>query len=142
MSLAYGHQPGGIQPPGMAHGQPMGPAQAHPGPVGHPMALHPGVSGATGPHVTQAGPMMAAMQMQPGVGGPGAPSTQALLHLTPNQQMMPQQVQQASKSNYFPSSAALLNADNFLGSCAKSDVANAHSTTTTPAAPAAHKYDD
>jgi hypothetical protein len=97
MNAAYGPQPGAMQPPGMAHGQPMGPAQGHPGPVGHPMAMHPGVSGATGPHVTQAGPMMGGMQLQPGVGGPGGPSAHALSHLTPNPQMMPQHMQQASK---------------------------------------------
>ena len=98
MNVAYGHQPGAMQPPGMAHGQPMGPAQGHQGPVGHPMAIHPGVSGAAGPHVTQAGPMMAGMQIQPGVGGPGVPNAHALSHLTPNG-MIPQQMQQASESD-------------------------------------------
>jgi hypothetical protein len=97
MNVAYGPQPGAMQPPGMSHGQPMGPTQGHPGPVGHPMAMHPGVSGATGPHVTQAGPMMAGMQIQQGVGGPGVPSAHALSHLTPSQ-MMPQQMQ-ASESD-------------------------------------------
>ena len=98
MNLTHGPQTGGMQPPGMTHGQPMGPAQGYPGPVGHPM-MHPGASGAAGPHVTQAGPMMAGMQIQPGVGGPGVPSAHALSHLTPNPTMMPQ-MQQASKSDF------------------------------------------
>lgn len=96
MNLTYAPQAGGMQPPGMAHSQPMGPAQGHPGPV-HPMAMHPVVSGAAGPHVTQAGPMAAGMQIQPGVGGPGVPSAHAVAHLTPNPTMLGQQVQQASK---------------------------------------------
>jgi len=89
--------PAGMQPPGMPHGQPMGPGQGHPGPVGPQMGIHAGVSGPAGPHGPQAGPMMAGMQMQPGVGGPGAPNAHAMAHLQ-NQQMMPQQMQQASKS--------------------------------------------
>jgi len=100
MNLAYGPQTGGMQPPAMAHGQPMGPAQGHPGPVGHPMAMHSGVSGATGPHVPQAGPMVAGIQMQPGVGGPG-PSAHALSHLNPNPIMLPQQMQQSSKPDLY-----------------------------------------
>lgn len=99
MNIAYGPQAGGMQPPGMAHVQPMGPTQGHPGQVGHPMAMHPGVSGAAGPHVTQAGPMVAGMQIQPGAGGPGGPSAHALSHLTPNPTVTPQQMQQASKSD-------------------------------------------
>lgn len=92
MNVAFPPQPGGMQPPVMAPGQHMGPAQGHPGQVGHPMGIHPGVSGA-GPHVTQASPMMAGMQMQPGM----AHNAHALSHPTPTPQMIPQQMQHASK---------------------------------------------
>ena len=78
---------GGMQHPGIAHGQQMGPGQVpHPGQqMGQQMQMHPGASAPGGP---QAGPMMAGMQ--PGM-GPGGPSAHAMSHLTPGGQMMQQQ---------------------------------------------------
>ena len=124
---AYQPQPGGMHPGMPTHGHPgMAPT---PGPhMGQPM-MHPGVSGPGQPHVGQAAVMgmqqnghmgvmpgghhpgaagalgMPGQPGQPGQGmggqsmAGGAPNAHALSHLTPQQMMQQQHMQQQSKSN-------------------------------------------